>query len=174
MPALVMNCAVIGESHSPNSHTALPAAVIFNPCVEVKGRPSFLPSIVCVDRLLSGAEREDAHSHGPLFVEGEFYANSFVLGPAVINTHSFALFSPACICVGVVECAHPYTYLLRSCSNKHTLTPPPPFPDERTPIEATPLSATSAELVLGLGQGLGLDSLSQSGFGIVFTLLLVQ
>jgi hypothetical protein len=36
------------------------------------------------------------------------------------------------------------------------------FPDERTPIEATPLSATSAELGLGLGLGLGLDSLSHS------------
>jgi hypothetical protein len=32
----------------------------------------------------------------------------------------------------------------------------------RTPIEATPLSATSAELGLGLGLGLGLDSLSHS------------
>jgi hypothetical protein len=31
-----------------------------------------------------------------------------------------------------------------------------------TPIEATPLSATSAELGLGLGLGLGLDSLSHS------------
>jgi hypothetical protein len=36
------------------------------------------------------------------------------------------------------------------------------FPNERTPIEATPLSATSAELGLGLGLGLGLDSLSHS------------
>ena len=36
------------------------------------------------------------------------------------------------------------------------------FTDERTPIEATPLSATSAELGLGLGLGLGLDSLSHS------------
>jgi hypothetical protein len=34
------------------------------------------------------------------------------------------------------------------------------FPDERTPIEATPLSATSTELGLGWGLGLGLDSLS--------------
>jgi len=32
----------------------------------------------------------------------------------------------------------------------------------RTPIEATPLSATSAELGLGLGLDLGLDSLSHS------------
>jgi hypothetical protein len=36
------------------------------------------------------------------------------------------------------------------------------FPDERTPIEATPLSATSTELGLGWGLGLGLDSLSHS------------
>ena len=47
--------------------------------------------------------------------------------------------------------ASPYTY-----SSTHR------FPDERTPIEATPLSATSAELGLGLGLGLGLDSLSHS------------
>jgi hypothetical protein len=55
--------------------------------------------------------------------------------------------------VGVVECApaSPYTY-----SSTHR------FPDERTPIEATPLSATSAELVLGLGLGLGLGSNSSS------------
>jgi hypothetical protein len=45
--------------------------------------------------------------------------------------------------VGVVECASasPYTY-----SSTHR------FPDERTPIEATPLSATSVELGLGLGR----------------------
>jgi hypothetical protein len=56
--------------------------------------------------------------------------------------------------VDVVECApaSPYTY----SSSTHK------FPDERTPIEATPLSATSAELGLGLGLGLGLDSLSHS------------
>jgi hypothetical protein len=56
--------------------------------------------------------------------------------------------------VGVVECApaSPYTY----SSSTHR------FPDERTPIEATPLSVTSAELGLGLGPGLGLDSLSHS------------
>jgi hypothetical protein len=49
--------------------------------------------------------------------------------------------------VGVVECASasPYTY----SSSTHR------FPDERTPIEATPLSTTSAELGLGLGLGLG-------------------
>ena len=56
--------------------------------------------------------------------------------------------------VGVVECApaSPYTY----SSSTHR------FPDERTPIEATPLSATSTELGLGWGLGLGLDSLSHS------------
>jgi hypothetical protein len=56
--------------------------------------------------------------------------------------------------VGVVECApaSPYTYSFST----HR------FLDERTPIEATPLSATSAELGLGLGLGLGLDSLSHS------------
>ena len=51
--------------------------------------------------------------------------------------------------VGVVASAFPYT----SSSSTHR------FPDERTPIEATTLSATSAELGLGLGLGLGLDSL---------------
>ena len=56
--------------------------------------------------------------------------------------------------VGVVECASasPYTY------STHR------FPDERTPIEATPPSATSAELGSGFG----------SGFGIGFTLLLTS
>jgi hypothetical protein len=34
------------------------------------------------------------------------------------------------------------------------------FPNDRTPIEATPLSGTSADLGLGLGLGLGLDSLA--------------
>ena len=42
----------------------------------------------------------------------------------------------------------PYTY----SSSTHR------FPDERAPIEATPLSATSAELGLGWGLGWGLDS----------------
>jgi hypothetical protein len=56
--------------------------------------------------------------------------------------------------VDVVECApaSPYTY----SSSTHR------FPDECTPIEVTPLSATSAELGLGLGLGLGLDLLSHS------------
>ena len=51
--------------------------------------------------------------------------------------------------VGVVASAFPYTY----SSSTHR------FPDERTPVEATTLSATSAELGLVLGLGLGLDSL---------------
>ncbi len=47
--------------------------------------------------------------------------------------------------VGVVECApaSPYTY----SSSTHR------FPDECTPIEATPLSTTPPELGLGLGLG---------------------
>ena len=51
-----------------------------------------------------------------------------------------------------VDCvpASPYTY--SSFSHR--------FPDERTPIEATHFSATSAELGLGLGLGLGLDPLA--------------
>jgi hypothetical protein len=55
--------------------------------------------------------------------------------------------SPAAY-VGVVACApaSPYTY------STHR------FPDERTPIEAKPLSATSAELGTGLGLDLGLGS----------------
>jgi hypothetical protein len=67
---------------------------------------------------------------------------------------SLAGLSLLTVYVGVVECApaSPYTY----SSSTHR------FPDERTPIEATPLSATSAELGLGLGLGLGLDSLSHS------------
>ena len=43
--------------------------------------------------------------------------------------------------------ASPYAY----SSSTHR------FPDERNPIEATPLSATSAELGLGLDLGLELD-----------------
>jgi hypothetical protein len=68
---------------------------------------------------------------------------------------SLAGLSLLTVSVGVVECApaSPYTY----SSSTHR------FPDERTPIEATPLSATSAELGLGLGLG----------FGIGFTLTLL-
>jgi hypothetical protein len=67
---------------------------------------------------------------------------------------SLAGLSLLTVYVGGVESApaSPYTY----SSSTHR------FPDERTPIEATPLSATSAELGLGLGLGLGLDSLSHS------------
>jgi hypothetical protein len=59
----------------------------------------------------------------------------------------------------VVDCApaSPYAYSLST----HR------FPDERAPIEATPLSATSAELCLGLGLGLGW----LSGLGLNFLLL---
>ena len=51
----------------------------------------------------------------------------------------------------VVDCASASPYAYSSSTHR--------FPDERTTIEATPLSATSAELGLGLGLGLGLDSL---------------
>jgi hypothetical protein len=63
----------------------------------------------------------------------------YLAGPSLLTVY-----------VGVVECApaSPYTY----SSSTHR------FPDERTPIEDTPLSATSAYL----GLGLGLDSLSRS------------
>ena len=66
--------------------------------------------------------------------------------------------------VGVVECApaSPYTY----SSSTHR------FPDERTPIDATPLLATSAELGLGLGLGLGWDSHSSSHAPLLLATLL--
>ena len=63
------------------------------------------------------------------------------------------LFPHTCIYVGVVECAPASPYKYSSSTHR--------FPDERTPIEAMPLSATSTELGLGWGLGLGLDSLSQ-------------
>ena len=65
--------------------------------------------------------------------------------------------------VGVVECASasPYTY-----SSTHR------FLDERTPIEATPLSATSAELGFSLGLGLGLGSHSSSHAPLLLATLL--
>jgi hypothetical protein len=63
---------------------------------------------------------------------------------------SLAGLSLLTVYVGVV--ASPYTY----SSSTHR------FPYDHTPIEVTPLSATSAELGLGLGLGLGLDSLSHS------------
>ena len=56
--------------------------------------------------------------------------------------------------VGVVDCAPASPYAYSSSTHR--------FPDERTHIEATPLSATSAELGLGLGMGLGLGSHSSS------------
>ena len=60
-------------------------------------------------------------------------------------SHSTVLARPVCLFVRVSAASFP-------CR----------FPDERTPIEATPLSATSTELGLGWGLGLGLDSLSHS------------
>jgi hypothetical protein len=45
----------------------------------------------------------------------------------------------------VVDCAPAYPYAYSSSTHR--------FPDERTPIEAMPLSATSAELGLDLGLG---------------------
>ncbi len=53
--------------------------------------------------------------------------------------------------LGYAYCAPASAYAYSSSTHR--------FPDERTPIEATPLSATSVELGLGLGLGLGLDSL---------------
>jgi hypothetical protein len=78
---------------------------------------------------------------------------------------SLAGLSLLTVYVGVVECApaSPYTY----SSSTHR------FPDERTPIEATPLSTTSEELGLGLGLGLGLDSLSHSSSHALPTPLLL-
>ena len=63
----------------------------------------------------------------------------------ILVSHSTVLARPVCLFVRVSAASFP-------CR----------FPDERTPIEATPLSATSTELGLGWGLGLGLDSLSHS------------
>ena len=54
--------------------------------------------------------------------------------------------------VYIVYCETVYPYIYSSSTHR--------FPDEHTPIEATPLSTTSAELGMGLGLVLGLDSLS--------------
>ena len=51
----------------------------------------------------------------------------------------------------VVDCAPAYPYAYSSSTHR--------FPDERKPIEATTLSATSAELGLGLGLGLDLGQM---------------
>jgi len=56
------------------------------------------------------------------------------------------------VCAYVVDCAPASPYAYSSSTHR--------FPDESTPIQATPLLATSAELGLGLGLGLGLDSLA--------------
>ena len=60
-------------------------------------------------------------------------------------SHSTVLARPVCLFVCVIAASFP-------CR----------FPDETTPIEATPLSATSTELGLGWGLALGLHSLSHS------------
>ena len=67
--------------------------------------------------------------------------------------------APATLEFFVVECASdsPYTYSSSTLAHR--------FPDERTPIEATPgasFSDTAAELVLGVGLGLGFGSHSSS------------
>jgi hypothetical protein len=67
---------------------------------------------------------------------------------------SLAGLSFPAVYVGVEECASPSPYTYSSSTHR--------FPDERTPIEATPLLATSAELVLALGLGLELGSHSSS------------
>ena len=59
-------------------------------------------------------------------------------------------------CVRVVECAPASLYSYSSPLHR--------FPDERTPIEAMPLPATSAELGSGLGCGFGIG-LTRVGFG---------
>ena len=75
----------------------------------------------------------------------------YLAGPSLLTVY-----------VGEVECvsASPYTY------STHR------FPNELTPIEATPLSATSAELGLGLGLGLRLGSHSSSHAPLLLTTLL--
>ncbi len=82
---------------------------------------------------------------------------------SILNTHTYtqdgwflqpnlgflAGLSLLTVYVGVVECASaPDTYSSSTCR----------FPDERIPIEVTPLSVTSMELGSGLGLGLGLGS----------------
>jgi hypothetical protein len=59
------------------------------------------------------------------------------------------------IIIGVLECApgSPYIHILFATHR---------FADERTPTEATPLSATSGKLSSGLDLGLGLGSHSSS------------
>jgi hypothetical protein len=66
--------------------------------------------------------------------------------------------------VGVVECATASPYAYSSSTHR--------FLDERTPIEATPLSATSAELGLCLGLGLGFGSHSSSHAPLLLATLL--
>jgi hypothetical protein len=67
---------------------------------------------------------------------------------------SLAGLSFPAVYAGVVECAPASPYTFSSSTHR--------FPDERTPIEARPLSATSAALGLGLGLGLGLVHIPSS------------
>jgi hypothetical protein len=117
----------------------------------------------CVGRLMAGRQQtappqqrrskdDTAHPHQPGAHPDPPHpdrAHSRRHHPAKAKV-KFPLRNRIFLYVGVVECApaSPYTY----SSSTHR------FPDERTPIEVTPLSATSAELGLGLGLGLGLDS----------------
>jgi len=86
------------------------------------------------------------NTHTQLGYEPRKLACLFVLGLAVINTHTLAHTAYVVDCAPVSPCTY--------SSSTHR------FPDERKPIEATPLSATFAELGLGVGLGLGLDSLA--------------
>ena len=127
------------------------------------GRPPFTqyPSPSC-----SLVRDGQTHPHRPRLVVSHStcpppssspHAHSFVLGPAVIKHTRPSLSLVACgaglsfpfVYVCVVECAPASPYASSSSTHR--------FLDERTPIEATPLSAT-----LGLGLGLGLHSSSHS------------
>jgi hypothetical protein len=77
-----------------------------------------------------------------------YCSNKHTFGPVWVS--SPALRISTLVYAYVVDCASASPYANSSSTHR--------FPDERTPIEATPLSATSAELGLGVGLGLGLDS----------------
>ena len=110
--------------------------------------------VECTPASLSPASSSLTHTRR---MDGFCNQNADLLG-------SLAGLSFPVVYVGVVECApaSPYTY----SSSTHR------FPDERTPIEATPLSATSVELGLGLDLGLGLGSHSSSHTPLLLTTLL--
>ena len=120
------------------------------PCVKVPGS-SRVPVVECAS--LPPASSSLTHTRR---MDGFCNQNADQLG-------SLAGLSFPVVYVGVVECAtaSPYTY-----SSTHR------FPDEHTPIETTPLSATSAELRLGLGLGLGLGSHSSSHAPLLLATLL--